>query len=281
LGERVRAPADRQSSATLGAGQSGQGIEAPAEKVEPLIPAITHYARSVEDVAREKARPDFEWAMERARSIGRDVYVDPDGVSAQLSLAIVDRGMDGQTLAKLLADRPEQFGELRGKAGLFGENEERKAARHYARAFRSHVVAAAETWERRIGEERQSEIWKREKCDVIEVPGLTRRSQVIHKQLDGLSQEDRPKFLEKLAGTPEGKQALAEAEKVARALERRFGSSDPRVLQKEDLRLGPEAGVRLDRIKGVARMAYQAQMAELSRQYELERTLSKGLGLGM
>lgn len=119
-------------------------------------------------------------------------------------MAIVDKGMDGQGLAKPLADRPEQFGELRGKAGLFGENKERKAARHYARAFRSHVAYAAETWERRLEEERQSEIWKREKQDVIEVPGLSQRSEVILKQLDGLPQEDRPKSFEKLAGTPEG-----------------------------------------------------------------------------
>lgn len=280
-GERVRAPADRQPSATLEAGQSGPGIETGPEKIEPLIPAITSYSRSVEDVARDKARPDFERAMEAVRSIGRDVYVDPEGVAAKLSLAIVDKGTDGQGLAKMLSDRPEQFGELRGKAGLFGENEERKVARYSVRAFRSHAVAAAETWERRLEEERRSEIWKREKQDVIEVPGLSRRSETILKQFDGLSQDDKPKSFEKLAGTPEGKQAFAEAEKIARALERRFGSSDLRQLGQEDLRLGPEVTARLDLIKDVARLANRAQRAELSRQYELKRTLAKGLGLGM
>lgn len=65
----------------------------------------------------------------------------------------------------------------------------------YARAFQSHAVAAAETWGRRLEEERQSEIWKRERRDVVEVPGLRRRGEVILKQLDGLSQADRPKFL--------------------------------------------------------------------------------------
>lgn len=280
-GERVRAPADRQPSATLEAGQSGQGIETGPEKVEPLIPAITHYARSVEEVARERARPDFERAMETVRALGRDVYIDPDGVTARLSAAIVDKGMDGQGLAKMLTERPEQFGELRGKVGFLGENRERKAARRYVRAFRSHAVAAAETWERRLEDERQSEIWKRDKQDVIEVPGLSRRSEVILKQLDGLSQADRPKPFEKLAGTPEGKQALAEAEKIARALERRFGSSDPRALQKGNLRLASEDAAKLDRIKAVIRIAYRAQRAELTRQYELKQSLSKGFGLGM
>lgn len=68
---------------------------------------------------------------------------------------------------------------------------------------------------------------------------------------------------------------------VVKWLERRFGSSDPRVLQKDSLRLRPEDAARLDRIKDVARIADRAQRAELSRQYELERTLSNGLGLGM
>jgi Ti-type conjugative transfer relaxase TraA len=280
-GERVRAPADRQPSVKLGAGQSGQGIEATAEKVEPLIPAIIRYSRSVEDVARDKARPDFERAMEAVRSIGRDVYVDPEGVAAKLSLAIVENGMHEQGLAKLLTERPEQFGELRGKVGLFGENKERKAARQSVRAFRSHVVAAAETWERRLEEERKSEIWKREKQDVIEVPGLSQRSEVILKQLYGLSQEDRSKSFEKLAGTPEGKQALGEAEKVVKALERRFGTDDLRDLKHEDLRLGPDVTARLERIKEVARIVERAARAQLSRRYELTQALEKISGLSL
>lgn len=256
-------------------------IEGGPNKVEPLIPAITRYSRSVEEVAREKARPDFERAMETVRTFGRDVYVDPDGVTAKLSAAIVDKGMDGQGLAKLLADRPEQFGDLRGKVGFLGENKERKAARHSVRAFRRHAVAAAEIWERRLEEERKSEEWKREKQDVVEVPGLSQRSEVILKQLDGLSQKDRPKSFGTLAGTPEGKQALAEAEKIAKALERRFGNSDPRALRQENLRLRLDDAAGLDRIKDVARLADRAQRAELSRQYELKRSLSKGLGLRM
>ncbi|MHB0953997.1 MAG: Ti-type conjugative transfer relaxase TraA [Allorhizobium sp.] len=281
LGERVRTPAVYQPSAPVDIERKGQGIEGAAEKVEPLVPAIRNYSRSIEDVAREKARPDFERDMEAVRSVVRNVYVDPDGVAARFSVAIVDKGLDGQRLAKMLADRPEQFGDLRGKVGLLGENKERKAARYHVKALSSHVASAAQTWERRLEAERQSEAWNRERRDVVEVPGLTQRSEIILKQLDGLSQADRPQFLERLTGTPEGKQALGEAEKVAQALERRFGSSDPRQLRQENLRLGPEVSARLDRIKDVARIADRAQRAELSRQYELKRRLNKGLGLGM
>ena len=74
--------------------------------------------------------------------------------------------------------------------------------------------------------------------DVIEIPGLTSSSEALLKQLDGLPQAEKPKILEQLSGTPEGKQALDEAKTIVQALEQRFGSSDPRALKKENTRLG-------------------------------------------
>ncbi|MGF6178273.1 Ti-type conjugative transfer relaxase TraA [Ensifer sp. 4252] len=274
--ELVLSPAGLQRPANAEPRTSGQ-----VEKVEPLVPALTKYSRSVEDVAREKAKPDFERAMEAVRSVGRNVYADPDGVAVKLGAALVDKGADGQALAKSVAERPEQFGELRGKTGILGDNKERKAARHCAKALGNHVAWAAETWERRLEAERQSEKWSREKRDVVEVPGLTPRSEAILKQLDGLSQAEKPKFLEQLSGTPEGRQAIEEARNIAQALEQRFGSADPRDWKKQTVRLGPEASTKLDRIKDIARITDRAQRAELTRKYELTRGLKKGLGLGM
>lgn len=258
-----------------------QGYEVTVEIVQLLVPAITRYSRSIEEVAREKARPDLERALEAVRSVGRHVYADADGVAGKLGAAIMDKGIDGEALPKSVAERPEQFGELRGKTGLLGDNKERKAARHHAKALSSHIASAGLTWERRLQAERQAESWHREKRDGIEVPGLTPRSEAILKQLDDLPRVEKTAFLEHLSATPEGKQALAEAKAIAKALEQRFGSADPRDLKAEQLRLGPEASANIDRIKHVARLADRAQQAELSRQYELKRTLDKGLGLGM
>ncbi|OEC96893.1 Ti-type conjugative transfer relaxase TraA [Rhizobium sp. YK2] len=262
-------------------GRDEERIGKPVEKVEPLVPAIMGYPRGIDEIAREKARPNLERAMEAVRSVGGNVYVDPDGVAARLSLAIVDKGMDAHALAKSVAERPEQFGQLRGKSGFLGDNKERKTARHHARALSHHVASAGQVWERRLDAERQSETWNRERRDVIEVPGLTPRSEALLKQLDGLPQAEKPKFLEQLSGTREGRQALDEAKTIVQALEQRFGSSDPRRLKKENLRLGPEVADKLHRIEAVARITDRAHRAELSRQYELKRTLNKGLGLGM
>lgn len=258
-----------------------QGHEAAVEIVQPLVPAITRYSRSIEEVAREKARPDLVWALEAVRSVGRHVYADADGVAGKLGAAIMDKGTDAQVLAKAVAERPEQFGELRGKTSLLGDNKERKAARHHAKALSNHVASAGRTWERRLEAERQSESWQREKRDGIKVPGMTSRSEAILKQLDNLPRVEKTAFLEQLSATAEGKQALDEAKTIANALEQRFGRADPRDLSTQRLRLGPEVSANLERIKHVARLADRTQRAELSRQYELKRTLNKGLGLGM
>ncbi|CAN7703752.1 hypothetical protein LJR257_005520 [Ensifer adhaerens] len=53
--ERVRPPAALQPPATDEGQRSGQGVARAVEKVEPLVPALRKYSRSIEDVAREKA----------------------------------------------------------------------------------------------------------------------------------------------------------------------------------------------------------------------------------
>jgi Ti-type conjugative transfer relaxase TraA len=252
-----------------------------SDRVEPLVPAVTGYSRSIAEVAREKARPDLTQAMETVRAVAGNVYVDPDGVVSRLSAAIIDEGVDAQSLAKSLGRQPEQFGELLGKTGLLGESRDRKAARHHAKALGNHVASAARTWERRFEAEQQSEAWARDRRDVVEVPGLTARSEAILQDLDRMAYANKPQFLEQLAGTPEGKQALDEAGTIVGALKQRFGTADLLNIKPEDLRLGPEVTARLDRIKDVARIVDRAERHELTRQYEIKRSLSKGLGLGM
>ncbi|XUY29871.1 Ti-type conjugative transfer relaxase TraA [Agrobacterium sp. rho-8.1] len=251
------------------------------ETPAPLIPAIRHYDRTVDDIACEKALPNLVRDMEVVRSVGRDVYIDPDRAVDTLTCAITEAGVDGKALAKSLVEKPEQFGALRGKAGLLGDNKERKLARHLTLALGSHVISAAKTWERRLNAERQSETWKRERQDVIEVPGLTPRSEALLQQFDSLSLKDRPTFLKQLLTTPEGQTAIMEARTITDALEQRFGSADPRNLKPDTLRLGPGIAKQLDHITNIARIVERAHRAEITYQYNLKQSLTKSLGLGM
>ncbi|MEY9199432.1 Ti-type conjugative transfer relaxase TraA [Sinorhizobium fredii] len=255
--------------------------EGGRESVKPLIPAITTYARSIEDIAREKARPDFDRAMESVRSVGRQVYVDPDSAAAKIGRAIVETGTDGQTFANSVTEHPERFGELRGKTGFFGDNKERKAAYHYSKTLGLHVASVADTWKRRLEAERKSEAWQRQNRDAVEVPNLTKRSEDMLKQFDALPQAEKPRFLAALSGTPEGRQVLEETKTIARALEQRLGSADPRSFKTELDRLGLKDTAAIERINDVARLVDRTHRAELSRTYELTRGLKKGLGLGI
>lgn len=263
IGARLRSPADLRPSDAQN-GMQPSKADGPAERFPPLIPACTTYDRSVEDVARKKAMPDLEHAMEAVRSVAREVYVDPDTFASKIGKAIVGQDSGAHGYPKLVAERPEQFGELRGKVGLFGKNSERKAAQHRAKALSHHVASAVKTWERRLEAERRSETWKREKQDVVEVPSLTARSEEVLRELDATPRAEKDAFLEKIAGMPEGAHALQEAEALVAALQQRFGSADPRELIKHMKRIEPELAARVDRITDIARIVDRAHRQELS-----------------
>lgn len=90
----------------------------------------------------------------------------------------------------------------------------------------------------------------------------------------------REQFIDELRSTPEGKAALEEAKQVAKALEDRFGHSDPRSFA-EELEQRPELANRAEQIKTVARMVERTRMAELSRDHTLKQQLSRSQGLGL
>ncbi|TNM66140.1 Ti-type conjugative transfer relaxase TraA [Aliirhizobium smilacinae] len=267
---------------TEGDGPSGSlPPDTVAEKVEPLIPAKTSWSRTVEDIAREKAMPHLVQSMESVRSVGRLVYDDPEGSTKRLTTAVLGEHRSGLELAKVVASHPEEFGKLRGKHGLLGENALRKAARHRAKALGTHVAFSAETWNRRYGAEKQSETWKRERLDIIEVPGLSSRSEQILTQLSAMPVEEKSAFLEKINSTPEGRVAMEEARRIAEALTQRFGSSDPRDLITSKERLTSPAAANVGRIAHVAGICHRAWNDELAQKCELQQLVGRRLGLGL
>ena len=284
LGERVRSPSDQQSFAETERVESEKPVKSePGMRplAPPLIPVITRYDRTIEEVARAEAARHLDQALDGVRSFGPGVFVDSAPFAALVARVITERNGDVSALAEAVAERPEVFGQLRGKAGLLGENRERKEARRVAGALSAHVGYAAQHWTRRYEEAASSERWKREKLDVIEVPGLSPRSDAILKQFDTLAYAEKPAFLEKLVATPEGKRALEEAKVVTDAIRRRFGTDDLRHKDLVKLNRGMAEKVDLARVAQVAGIAHRAKAAEMTREYDLVRRQTKGLGLGI
>jgi hypothetical protein len=247
----------------------------------PLVPAITHYDRTIDEIAWNNAMPHLECEIEHLQSMASSVYQDPFNVGLTFKSLILDDKIDKAELIRAVREQPQQFGVLRGKTGLFGDNAERKQALSRAQGLSSHVGHAAETWERSLDEARQTEEWQREKRDIVEVPGLTPKSEEILKAFDQLDSEQKSQFLDQMTKTPDGQQALAEAAAIASALERRFGTQNRSELEKMDLRLSAGELQQVDRIRNVARLIERANVAQQTRTYKLEQSLKKGLGLGL
>ena len=261
-------------------GAAGQQSSLEPGKPAPLVPAITRYDRSIEQLARERAMSIIDQRFDTVESVARHVFRDPADVAARLRTAMTEKDGNGNIMAKAMAEQPERFGELRGKSGLLGNNRERKEALHYARSLSAHIGYVSEAWERRLGEERQSEQWQREQRDVIEVPGLTPRSAEIISQMEKMPVERRSKFIKELRSSPEGRDALDEATLVAEALTRRFGSSDPRRFA-EELKTRPELAKQAEQIQTIARLVDRTRHAELSHDHALKRQLARSRGPGL
>ncbi|UXU08148.1 Ti-type conjugative transfer relaxase TraA [Agrobacterium tumefaciens] len=249
-------------------------------KQAPLVPAITRHDRSIEEVAREKAMSVIDHRFDTVESLARHVFRDPVEVAARLRTAMTEKEGNGKIMAKAMAEQPERFGELRGKSGLFGNNTERKEALQYARSLSAHIGYVSEAWQRRLGEERQSEQWQREQRDVIEVPGLTPRSAEISANVEKMPVEKRSQFIAELRSSAEGRAALDEAKLVANALTRRFGTSDPRRFAKE-LEARTELAKQAEQINTIARMVHRTRHAELSHDHALRQQLNRSQGLGL
>ncbi|MGO8449185.1 Ti-type conjugative transfer relaxase TraA [Rhizobium ruizarguesonis] len=248
-----------------------------------LIAAVKTYAMSVEEVGRSKAMPAFERDWAAAKQLAPQVFKDAPAAMEVLRGRILNENWDPVELANQLSASPETIGALAGKTGLFGDNAERKHALSRMDALASHVRQSAKTWQRRLAAECSSERWKRERQDVVEILGPSRRSEELLRQLDDLPYSDKAKFVEQLVATPEGRRALAEAKDIVTAIETRFGRADPSDLADQLKRMGPDQAGDIERIRQVVRLADRSHRAELTQQMELERSLShtKSFGLSL
>jgi hypothetical protein len=247
------------------------------------IPAIAKYENSVDDVARLKAMPVFERDWESAKLLARRIYSNAHAAIDGLRGRIVEGNADPAELGKQLRSTPETVGTLVGRTGTFGENAERRQALGLVNALAFRVEQSGKTWQRRFKAECSSEQWRREKEDVIDVPGLSNHAEALLRKLDDLPYVEKGAFVAQLKATIEGSKALDEASETASAIEKRFGRANPSDLAEQLRRAGLNQTGDIERIRDIVRLADRSHRAELTRQSEMKRSLSrrKGLRLGM
>ncbi|MDQ0564386.1 Ti-type conjugative transfer relaxase TraA [Rhizobium mesoamericanum] len=246
-----------------------------------LVPAVATYQSSVEAVARSRALPAFEREWEVPKSWAPRIFSNARAVMEELRKCIVDRNADPAELAKQLSSAPKKFGVLVGRTGLLGNNAERRQAINLASALASHIEHCGKTWHRRLAAEYNSETWQREKRDVIEIRGFSKQSEAMLQNLETLSITERGRFVEQLKTTLEGRQALDEAKDITTAIEKRFGRANPSDLAEQLKRTSPGQTCDIGYVRQVARLADLSHRAELTQKLELQRSLTRGQGLGL
>lgn len=246
----------------------------------PLVPAKNHHDRSVEDVARQKTMATFGPSWNGVERIVRQVFRDPQEASSKILASLVERDGDSAGIEQALNRRPEQFGELRGKTGILGDNKERIEARQSASMIAKHVGAAGEQWQRRVVQEERSERWQRENRDNVEVPNLSPRSASLIAGVRDVETSDRHRWINSLSATKDGRAALEEAKQVWSAISKRFGSEDLGEIAtrvKEDPGLAQHA----ETIRSVASLVRSTTAAEVQRDWSTQGAMQKAKDTGL
>nr|CAD6629845.1 Ti-type conjugative transfer relaxase TraA [Rhizobium sp. Khangiran2] len=249
-------------------------------KLPPLVPAKVHYEHAIDDVAREKALVRFSPAWAGVEKVAHQVFLEPKQAARNMLASLLERGGDSSGMEQALNRKPEQFGDLRGKSSLLGDNKERIEARQFASVLGRHVGAAGEHWQRVYLQEKSSEHWQREKRDSTEVPNLSPRSASLLAELDRLQAHDRERWIQDFRKTDEGRIAFHEAKRSWDALRTRFGSEDPGEINKQ-LRGDPHLVQHADKVQDIARLVKGAVSADRepdrSAQRETDQDRTNGL----
>ncbi|HQS45152.1 MAG: Ti-type conjugative transfer relaxase TraA [Rhizobiales bacterium 24-66-13] len=268
-----------------------------AEEARPMVAGITAFARSLDQAVEDRlaADPGLKMQWEEVSTRFRVVFAEPEAAFRKVD---VDAMMKSADTAKLtlatIAQKPESFGALKGRAGLLAGRAE-KQDRERAML---NVPALARELERylrlRAEAERKHEVEERvARAKVaLDIPALSPAAKAVLEWVrDAIERHD---LSAALAFPLEDKNVKAELEGFARAVSERFGervmlpnaAKTPDGPAFEKLAAGMNAGQR-DELKTawplmrtVQQLAAQERTAEVLKQAEtMRQSQRQGLSL--
>lgn len=208
----------------LGLGSNQQSH--PTKETKPMVAGITTHPKTVDQAVEDRlaSDPALKKQWEEVSTRFRLVYADPQAAfkAANVDQMLADKDSVASKL-RTIADKPESFGALKGKTGMFtGGADKRDRERAIANvpglaASLSDYLRQRGTLEARIlGEELST---RRQVS--IDIPALSSNAKyVLERVRDAIDRNDLPSGLEfSLAD----KMIKAELEGFARAVSERFG----------------------------------------------------------
>jgi Ti-type conjugative transfer relaxase TraA len=267
------------------------------KEAKPMVSGTTTFPRSIGRAVEDKLSADSglkaSWQEVSARF--HDVFEDPQAAFKAVNVdAMLTNGTAAETTIARIAERPERFGALKGKTGLFAGSADKRArdtalvnAPALARDLQGFITKRAEATIRYEDEERAV----RTKLS-LDIPALSASAkQVLERVRDAIDRNDMPAGLEYALAD---KMVKAELEGFAKAVSERFGertflplaakTADGKAFEAASAGMQPAQRQELrsawDAIRTVQQLAAHERTAVALKQAETMReTQTKGLSL--
>ena len=294
LGARLAAVAARLG---LGRAKSTASTTSVIKEVKPMVSGTTTFPRSIGQAVEDRLSTDpslkDSWGEVSARF--HHVFADPQAAFKAVNVdAMLANGTVAATTIARIAEQPESFGALKGKAGLFAGSAEKQArdtalvnAPALARDLQGFIAKRAEAASRYEDEERAV----RTKLS-LDIPALSASAkQVLERVRDAIDRNDIPAGLEFALAD---KMVKAELEGFAKAVSERFGertflplaakTADGKAFEAASAGMQPAQKNELrsawDTIRTVQQLAAHERTAVALKQAEtMRQTQAKGLSL--
>ncbi len=294
LGARLAAAAVKPG---LGRTKSTASTPSAIKEVEPMVSGTTTFPRSIAQAIENRLSADpvlkDSWRQVSARF--HHVFADPQAAFKAVNVdAMLTNGTAAATTLMRIAERPESFGALKGKTGLFAGSAEKQArdtailnAPALARDLQGFIAQRVEATSRYEDEERAV----RTKLS-LDIPALSASAkQVLERVRDAIDRNDIPAGLEFALAD---KMVKAELEGFAKAVSERFGertfltlaakTADGKAFEAASAGMQPAQKQELrsawDTIRTVQQLAAHERTAVALKQAEsMRQTQSKGLSL--
>ena len=294
LGARLVAAAARFG---LGKAKSTASTTSAIKRAKPMVTGSTTFPRSVGQAVEDRlsADPGLKDSWQEISARFHHVFADPQ---AAFKAVNVDAMLANETVAAVtiarIAERPEGFGTLKGKTGLFAGGAEKQArdtalvnAPALARDLQGFIAKRAEAASRYEDEERAV----RTKLS-LDIPALSASAkQMLERVRDAIDRNDIPAGLEFALAD---KMVKAELEGFAKAVSERFGertflplaakTADGKAFEAASAGMQPAQKNELrsawDTIRTVQQLAAHERTAVALKQAEtMRQTQTKGLSL--
>jgi Ti-type conjugative transfer relaxase TraA len=156
-----------------------QGLQAPeashqptaaAAAREPLFAAVTTFARTVEEEAREqvRTRPAYAERLAEIRTTAARIFRNPDEAAARIEAAILKSGQ-GERVAAAITAEPQRAGELRGSDRLLDgltARQERQEALGAVRGLGASIEQLGKAYELGLRNAIEEETRRRQRMSV-------------------------------------------------------------------------------------------------------------------